>query len=409
MATLVPIRGTSPSTTVTDRLSVLLVTEAAGGGAGRHVADLAEGLKASGHRVTIAYAPERLEPSFEARLDSLREIRAIRLDMRRQPGPWDIRAGLDLRNLCRREGPFDIVHAHSSKAGALARLACHGVARALIYTPHALFTLNPMLGRPARLLFGTLERVLSHLCHAIICVSEDERRHAVGLGIPEYRLHVVPNGIDPEPPTDREAVRTRYGIDTNDFCVGFVGRLDEQKAVSRLITEFERVSASRREMKLLIIGAGPEAGVLRELVSALGLADRVIMPGRVDGSRAMAAFDMFALPSRYEGLPYVLLEALAASLPVVATKVGGVALTVHDGANGFVVAEKDFCEFGDAMARLNDDPSLHERMARESRALSDEFSIEAMIRGTLAVYTSSLDLEAQPVAGRQPVSTSSYR
>lgn len=373
-----------------ERLRILLVLEAAGGGAGRHVMDLATGLLRLNHNVCLVYAPGRADDSFQTGLSELKDLVALRLPMRREVGWHDARHTLDLRRLVRALGPFDILHAHSSKAGALARLAALRTGLPCIYTPHAFITLDPDMPALKRFAYGRVERLLAGLGDQIICVSDEEAAHARRLGIPAHRLTVVHNGIGPLAPASREQVRAELGLAPESVCIGTVGRVGHQKAMDRLLTAFAMGLRAHDPARLVVVGDGPELGELRQLAKSLGIQQQVIFTGQADGPRLMAGFDVFALSSRYEALPYVLLEAAARGLPMVMTHTGGAGSVVRAGVNGFVVAQQDAEALSGRLQQLVRDPALRQRMSRASLQISLEFTAERMVRETLAVYSHQL-------------------
>lgn len=378
------------------RLRVLIAMEAAGGGAARHVIDLAEGLLKRNHEVLLVYSSERAEDWCSKAIETMPGLVARRIPMRRAVGADDLRLALQLRRIIEEMGPFDVLHGHSSKAGALVRLAGLGKPSPCIYTPHAFITLNPELGSAAYLSYRIVEWLLSYLARTIICVSEQELDHALSLGIHSDKLSLVHNGIAPLVPGDRTAMRSEFNIGEHEFCVGFVGRLSAQKSVDRLITAFASASHDRHRMRLVIVGDGPDRGELEELANRLHIADRVLFAGSRNGIVAMAAFDVFALPSRYEAFPYVLLEAAAQGLPVVMTDTGGAHSVVKHGSNGFVVPQDGNEEFANCLSRLADDRDLVRRMSRSSMFGAREFSLDNMVEGTLSVYADALMTREEP-------------
>jgi glycosyltransferase involved in cell wall biosynthesis len=366
------------------------VLESAGSGAGRHVLDLAAGLLRRGHEVHLAWSPVRSEPAFAAGLAALPSLVGHPVAMDRAPGVRDLRAATALRRLIRAHG-FDVVHGHSSKAGALARIACAFSRVPALYTPHAFVTLDPQLGAPARTLYVTAERVLASLGARIVCVSPEERDHALGLGIAAHRLAVVPNGLAPLPAADRAGARAALGLDGGAVCVGFVGRLTRQKAVARLVAAFARACPAGSPARLAIVGEGPEHAALVRLAGTLGVSERVVMAGAGDGPALMAAFDLFVLPSRYEAFPYVLLEAAARALPIVTTAVGGAAIVVRAGENGWIVPEaaadaETAAALAAPIAGLVGDAVRRSEMGRRSAAIAAGLGVDAMVERTLALY-----------------------
>jgi glycosyltransferase involved in cell wall biosynthesis len=318
-------------------------------------------------------------------------IRRREVVMRQQVHPSDVTAILSVRRYLRRYGPFDIIHCHGTKAGLIGRLAAVSMPIHSVYSPHAFVTMAPGAGRIYRFAAKCLEKLLSRLGDKIICVSEEERTHAVGLSLPAEKLSTITNGIDVESVRSsqrfRDRSRRRFGIRNAEVCIGFVGRLSPQKAPEMLIRAFSRIiKASDSRVKLVLVGEGPLKPALESLVSQLTLQEHVVLAGDVDGPEAMAAFDLLALPSQYEACPYVLLEALALGLPVVTTAVGGVGRLVRQNENGEIVPVGATEEFSDALKRLVSDESLRRQMGSASLKMSKAFIGERMVLEIAALY-----------------------
>lgn len=379
----------APSTTslaVTRPLGILLAMEPGGGGVGRHVIDLATGFLQLGHRVDLVYSPRRAEAWLLEALASLPLLRAHPVNLEREVGWRDATSALALQRVMRECGPFDIAHGHSSKAGALLRLVSSRSSARRVYTPHAFVTLSPDLGRLKRTFYGTSERILASFSDAIICVSDEEKQHAISLGIRPGKLFVVNNGIRELAPANRTALRGQFGIEPGDVCVGFVGRLAPQKAVDRLVAAFAAAYARHRNLRLLIIGDGPDLPSLKHQAHALGIEDRVSFGGNVDGADAMSAFDIFVLPSRYEAFPYVYLEATARGLPIITTQVGGSSDVVTQEYNGFIVAQDLHHQMAEKISCLCTNPGLRNEMGKRSEEIAQRFTMDRMVQQTLACY-----------------------
>jgi glycosyltransferase involved in cell wall biosynthesis len=367
---------------------VCLITEAAGAGVGRHFLDLAAGLAQRNLQVIAIYSPGRLDASFQERQKNVTGVQFVEVPMRRAIHPLDAADLLQLTRCIRRHGPFDLIHCHSSKAGALGRVAAALLRTPSIYTPHALVTLDPTLSPLKRAFYGTIERWLSRPSAAIIAVSPDEAEHGASLGIAPQKIRVVLNGIDPPNFPPRDSARQQLGLRPEDFCIGFVGRLTAQKAPELLVAALAELKQNHPSAVAILIGSGPLENQLRTQIEQLGLARHVRLLGDTVATHIMPAFDVFCLPSRYEGLPYVLLEALAAGLPIVARRVGGVAACVEHQRNGFIVENESSSELATALARLASDLNLRREFACDSAAKATTFSADRMIDETLAVYES---------------------
>jgi RraA family protein len=371
-------------------LRVLLITEASGGGAGRHVLDLAEGLIARGCDVHLISSPGREDQFFRRHLDHLGALIHASFPMRRNIHPADFRSWCQIRRYARANGPFDIIHGHGAKGGALARLASVASGMAVVYTPHGLVLMDPGVPLRRRMVYHAAEWALAPLTRQIIAVSPEEERFAVRRGLGRRRVVLIPNGIAPIAFPKRAVVRQALGLADNIIAVGFIGRLVEQKAPEVLVKAFAMAAGSAPWARLLIVGSGPLEGSLRHLASDLGVSDRVSWLGERDGPTVLPAFDIFAIASRKEGLPYVLLEALAAGLPIVATSTAGVELLVRHDGNGFVVPPDCPEAFAAVLKDLLAGPRRLAALGRASRRWAAAFTAEAMIERTLATYMSCL-------------------
>jgi glycosyltransferase involved in cell wall biosynthesis len=156
------------------RLCVALILETSGGGSGRHVLDLAQGLALRGHHVSVIWSPTRAQKDFIEQLDALEGVENLPLVMHRAVGPSDVKSLAALKRLLRGLEPFDILHGHSSKAGALIRLLPKSVPGTRIYTPHAFRTMDPGLKATHRMIYSTIERVLANRAARIVVVSTAE-------------------------------------------------------------------------------------------------------------------------------------------------------------------------------------------------------------------------------------------
>lgn len=369
---------------------VCLVTEAAGGGVGRHFLDLAAGLAARGIEVAAVYSPVRCDAQFHQRQAKLSSVQFVPLTLRRAVQPGDLLDLWKLLRCLRSLGPFDMIHGHSSKGGALARLAGWQLKTPTLYTPHAFVTLDPTLSSWKRTVYGRIEGRLGKLSAAVITVSPDEAIHARELGIDARRTHVIPNGIEPPDFPLREVVRQNLGLAADELAIGFVGRLEPQKAPGVLIDAFARLVTEIPRAKLVMVGSGSLEFQLRQQAAMAGVDSQVLFLGDCIGTQIMPAFDVFCLPSRYEGMTYVLLEALAAGLPIVATRVGGVALCVEEGVNGFIVTPNDAAQFAAVLARLVSDRDSLTQYSEASRKRSCEFTAARMVDATLDLYKACL-------------------
>jgi glycosyltransferase involved in cell wall biosynthesis len=372
------------------------------GGTRRHLHDLVHGLLARGVEVEVVCSALR-DPRMREDMAGMAHAgaRVHELPMVRAISPFrDSWHALRLGGLLL-GSRFDVVHTHSSKAGALGRVAALLCSRAVrIHTPHTYafsFTAAGQGGEkagPRGLLLGT-ERLLARITQRVIHVSASEREEGRALRVvPGGRQRVVHNGIDPARfarPAGGAALRAELGIPAGARVVSSVGLLNDAKGHDILVAAAARLPS---DVHVLVVGHGEREGALRERAAALGLGPRLHLPGwRDDISAVHAASDVFALPSRWEGLPYSLLEAMAAGLPCVASDVNGSRdILGVEPACGLLVPREDPAALAAALQRLLAEPELAARLARAGVArVADEFTLDAMLDRTLAVYREALD------------------
>ncbi|AXF24650.1 glycosyltransferase family 1 protein [Burkholderia pyrrocinia] len=372
------------------RLRIVLVAEAAGGGVAVHLASLIDGLSADDNvelHLVVPHGPRFDTSILDARvLAHCRSVHAV--PMRRAVGWRDALAVAHLYRHLLRIRP-DIVHSHSSKAGAIARL-CAGPWRQ-VYTPHAVYTLNPSLSDRQRRVYGAIESMLGRLrTSRIVAVSRDEADHLHdALGIPTRRIDTIVNGVPPPALMPRDDARCALGVAGNPLVIGFVGRFDHQKGVDRLVRIARGVYRQcGADVQFVAIGPGDFAAAAGRDADDLSPNLRVV-GALARANRYFSAFDLFALPSRYEGFPYVCLEAMAAGVPIVASHVAGAAELIRAREIGVVVPnDDDTTDFKHAVVTLARDAALRGAMRANCAPAARHYSADAMVRQTLDLYLS---------------------
>ncbi len=226
--------------------------------------------------------------------------------------------------------------------------------------------------------------------------------------VPLQQIVVQHNSVRPAPQTDAadvQSLRTRLGIADHERLVLTVGRLSREKAHIDLLAAFKHLQDSNPDIspKLVIVGDGPERGGLEAAARTYGLTERVIFAGQVSGeiNRFYAAADVFALSSHSEGSPNVVLEAMAANIPIVATAVGGVPEILEDNDNALLVPVNDPAAMAAALARILNDQALAERLTKNSAALvATRFTPEQYARSLTGIYREVS--EGKKVANQNP-------
>ena len=372
------------------RIRVAEVIEPTIGGTKRHVLDILTGLDPSRFEFTLIYSAER-DPAFrEVAADlAARGVRCVEAPMVRAPRPLtDLTAFRRIRGVLEK-GRFDVVHAHAAKAGLLARAAAWraGVPR-VIYTPHV-YHFATQRG-VARALYRAPEWLASRVTTRVVALSEGQARAMVRDGVArEDQITVIENGVDLRAyeGLDREAARRRFALPRYAPVVATLARLAPRKGVDVFLRMAVHVLRSAPAVRFLVAGDGPERRRLKRLRDALGLADSVDFLGELHDPRPVyAAADVIALTSRHEGLPYVLLEAMAAGRAVVATDAPGNRDAVVDGETGLLAPVGDAAALGEQVLRLLGGPLLREDMAQRGRERAERrFTLDRFLMRTAAL------------------------
>ena len=358
---------------------LILITLAETGGAQSYVAGLLPGLEGRFDVIVAAHGDGPLRDASQAacvRFVPLRHVRRALNPVR------DLLGLLELVVLMRRTAP-DIVHANSSKAGVLGRLAAAAAGVPIrIFTVHG-WAFSASSGFVS-VLYRWADRLMAPLTTVTICVAERERTSGLAARtcIAE-RTVVIPNAVDVD-----AVPQARH--DGGPPLVVAVGRLAEPKDALTLVRALAGVHD--RQFTALLVGDGPDRPSVEAEVRRLELQDVVALAGtRDDVPELLAHADVFALSSRSEGAPLSILEAMAAGLPVVSSRVGGVPELVVDGETGLLVPPGDPAAMAAALGHLISDAGLRRRLGASGRKRAERcFDVRRQRRAHLDCYTREL-------------------
>lgn len=287
----------------------------------------------------------------------------------------------------------DVVHPHGSRAAAFARIADPLAARRVVCTVHGIHV-NEAGSASRRAAFLGIERILRPRTARFVTVCASDVAKGVRLGLlTEARTTTIHNGIGlPRADTPRGRFRAELGIREQAPLVLSVGRLHEQKDQKTLLDAWRCVAAAHPEAVLAIVGSGILENRLRGMAAAAGLQDSVRLVGpRAELAEAYVDADLFALSSRWEGLPYVILEAMSFGLPVVSTAVDGIPEAVVDGVTGALVPPENPPALGRALNGLLSDPARRRSFGEAGRVrAATEFTLDDMIERLCGVYSDLL-------------------
>jgi glycosyltransferase involved in cell wall biosynthesis len=315
----------------------------------------------------------------------------VEVDVINESFRFDLRVIPQLRRIVRQRRP-DIIVTHHVKSHFLLKIS-----RLWREVPWAAFHHGYTTTDAKMRAYNALDRWSLPGAHRVVTVCEAFARELAGKGVRPERISVQHNSIRVEPAASLEearALRLSLGVRETERLVLVIGRLSREKAHIDLLDAFALLQSSHPELKtkLLIIGDGPERGALERAAQVGGMSERVIFAGQLSDVNAYyAAADVMALPSHSEGSPYVLLEAMAAGLPVVATAVGGVPEMVTDGESALLVAPRDASAMADALHRILTDEELARRLTVKASALIlTRYSPETHLQSLVGIYRQTI-------------------
>ena len=371
-----------------------IITKSNWGGAQRHVYDLATSMKNKGHDVWVAVGGNGLlKQKLEAASVYTFSIASLGRDI--SPNQ-DAGSFKEIFTIIKNKRP-DIVHLHSPKAAGLGALAARLLrVRSIITTIHG-WSFNeprPLLERSAIIFFSWLTMILSH---TTIVLSDREYDQAIHFPWVKNKIRTIPLGIKPSAFVSIEGAKSTIakslGLELSDFnkkiVIGTIAELHKNKGLSYLIDAMSIISAEQPNTIAVVIGDGEERQTLMKQIQDKNLQNSVFLSGYLDNAAEyLKAFSVFVLPSLKEGLPYAILEAGCAALPVVATTVGGVPEIIEDMKSGILIQPKNYRELSHALSFMIEHPDDRKKYgAALKERVTSKFSLDKMIWMIESLYS----------------------
>lgn len=363
------------------------ITKGNWGGAQKYVYDLATEAKNKGFTVGVIYGTRGplTQKLDEFGIETIplpetgRDVRLLR----------DFQALVAFVRILRKYRP-DVLHLNSSKIGGIGALAGR-IARVpkIVFTAHG-WAFNENRPTWQKKIIWLTHYLTVLLCHTTICVSEAMRRDAKKMHAVQNRFVVIHNGIRATSLLSRKEAREKLlpAVTSSHVWIGTIAELHPTKNLNVLIRAFSKIPHRAESLALIIMGEGESRIELETLAKELHIAEKVWFLGHIpNASEYLPALDIFTLPSRSEGLAYVLLEAGLASLPVIATRVGGIPEVIQNTVTGLLVPPGEPTPLKEALVKILDDRELGSALgaALHERVVSD-FSLEEMVSKTLLQY-----------------------
>lgn len=366
-----------------------LITKSNWGGAGKYVYDLATAAKGIGLEVTVAAGKPSGEGELLTRLHQA-GIKTIPLPSVKRDIQFlgEFNNLWQLIKLFKKERP-DIIHLNSSKIGGLGALAGR-----LAGVPKIIFTAHNWAFNEDRNLLSKALIALSHwvgalLCHQIITVSIKNAAQILNFPSLKNKITVIYNGLDIPQFLNKKEARVKLSPeDVDTIWLGTIAELHKNKGLDILLLAFKQVLARVGGLSLIIMGEGEERENLAHLIAKLNLTNNVKLLGRVEQAATyLSALDLFILPSRTEALPYAVLEAGAAGLPVIVSRVGGIPEIIDDEESGLLVTAGNYKDLALAIEKLLTHKDLAKKYAKNlQNKITTEFTQKNMLDQTFALY-----------------------
>ncbi|HEV7449051.1 MAG TPA: glycosyltransferase family 4 protein [Candidatus Paceibacterota bacterium] len=371
---------------------LFVITKSNWGGAQRYVFDLVTNLDRARFEPVVALGGTGLADAKPGLLKERLEAAGVRTTlvqsfMRDISISKELGALRELIALYKRERP-DVVHLNSSKAGGLGALAARlaGVPK-IIFTSHGL-AWDEDRNIVSKALIYVSTRLTFVLCHKVITITRGTYKRARACLLCRKKIVLIHNGISPIQLMLREEARAALQIPQDALAIGALGELTWNKGYHLLLRAAQILKRDGKKFYLIVMGDGDERAFLETLIQEEQLADCVRLAGFVqDGAKYLKAFDIFALSSVKEGLPYVLMEAGQAGVAVVATNVGGVSDIIGDSISGLLAKPKNEHDLAKKLQMLIDDPGLRQKFGEAlQKRVEQEFSIAKMVAETQEIY-----------------------
>lgn len=331
------------------RIKILHIAQSSGG-VERYLQALLKYFDKEKFENTLVCSYDYSEKDYESLADGFFNVEMIR-DISLSK---DVKAIRDTRKLIKRCNP-DIIYLHSSKAGAIGRIANMGLKNKCVYNPHG-WSYNMKGNKIKRIIYVMIERILSPFCSTIVCISDAEKESALSKKIcAEKKLCVIYNGIDfDEYENDGDTItREEMGIPANAFVVGMVGRLSAQKAPDVFVEAAKKIKDRISNSFFIIVGDGEDRDTIEKSIAENGLKNSFCITGWVNNPMMyIKLFDAAMLLSRWEGFGLVLPEYMLAGKPIVATEVDAIPNIISNRSNGILVKADDAGEAAKAVTEI---------------------------------------------------------
>lgn len=279
----------------------------------------------------------------------------------------------------------DIVYLHSSKAGALGRIALFfNFKTKILYNAHGWY-FNADISNKKKKIFALIEKILAMKANMIINISKSEYESALKYKIAsKKKMCTIENGIDFTKFKDndkyRDETRKKLNIKNNEIVIGVVGRLTEQKDPITMIKAFNEVYKENKKVKLMYVGSGNLEDEVTKFARDNNILDRIVITGWVSNAeKYIPAFDIAVLPSKWEGFGLAIIEYMACNKPIVASNIGGIINIIKDNINGLLVNKEDYKELFKKLFFLINNQQVTENIIKNNNEYRKQYDINILV------------------------------
>ncbi|MCC0725557.1 glycosyltransferase family 4 protein [Clostridioides sp. ZZV14-6045] len=379
------------------KVKIALISEALGGGVRRHIIDLMENLDKDKFDIYFLYNYHRADDIMQEKISNLINLGVHLVEIKNLSNKIGLNDIFALKNIYRELKKInpDIVHCHSSKAGAVGRIAAKFVGvKFIYYTPHAYIFQNIKLSRMKKEIYIFIEKILSrYFTTKTINVSVGEKNYALNCNIDKNdKFIVIYNGVKENYSISNILIKNKlkkeFDVDKESMVVGVVSRVDEQKDPNTFINIAKYTLNKYSNVKFIYVGDGDLYKSMKECVLHERLEEKILFTGfRKDTEDILSIFDIVLTTSLYEGMPYVLVESLASSLPIIATDVIGNNEIVVNNKNGLLFEVGNHIQGFDCLEKLLENKNMIKSMRLKSLEIYEEkFTLDIMMNEYEKLY-----------------------
>ncbi|MCR6513738.1 MAG: glycosyltransferase family 4 protein [Clostridium chrysemydis] len=332
------------------------------------------------HTILVSNQYRDEEKEYRELVDNIEYVEMVREISLKQ----DLKSILCIRRIIKRLNP-DIIYMHSSKAGAIGRVASVGSKAKIIYNAHG-WAFDMDISNKKKNMYIFIEKALAKVTDKIVCISKNDYDVAIKEKISnKSKLELIPNGIDIEKFEETKldnSIRKSYNIPDNNKIIGMVARISEQKSPRTFVEVAKEILKKRKDVTFIMVGDGEQRAEIEEYIFQNNLENNIIITGWVTNTiQITKGFDIAMLTSNWEGFGLVIPEYFISKVPTIASNVGGIRNIIINDKNGILVSNQDINEYCKSIERLLDDDKYYNKIMNNAyKDAKENFDIKRVVK-----------------------------